>query len=63
VLARLAALIAHELPSARRWSGPDTWRGPLAAQVDDDLRLVAHLLADAVDELRRLELTLDIDPR
>lgn len=63
MLARLAALIAHELPSARRWSGPDTWRGPLADQVDDDLHVVAHLLYDAVDELRRLELTLDIDPR
>ena len=63
MLARLAALIAHELPSVRRWSGPDTWRGPLADQVDDDLRVVAHLLSDAVDELRRLELTLDIDPR
>lgn len=63
MLARLAALIAHELPAARRWSGPDTWRGPLADQVDDDLHVVAHLLYDAVDELRRLELTLDIDPR
>ncbi|MBU3717723.1 MAG: hypothetical protein FGM45_05390 [Actinobacteria bacterium] len=63
MLARLAALIAHELPTARRWSGPDTWRGPLADQVDDDLHVVAHLLYDAVDELRRLELTLDIDPR
>ena len=63
MLARLAALIAHELPAARRWSGPDTWRGPLADQVDDDLRVVAHLLSDAVDELRRLELAPSTDPR
>jgi len=63
VLARLAALIAHELPAARRWSSSETWRGPLADQVDDDLRLVAHLLSDAVDELRRDVVAATIDPR
>ena len=51
---RLDALIGNELADVARLAGPETWIGPVATDLDDDLHRSRHRLAALVDALRTI---------